>query len=162
MARSVLAGDLPAQAIVATAMVAAKLFVGIQTDHQQTVAFAGLKSFAPLELAVDPNPRPAQLLRVQTLADIAKSVVTDRARMPHPLLPLRQLGLGGQLQEAGNVRHFAQNQTQPNGAGWNVRLGTPVGKTARQEGEIKTFLGISLELAQLGESVVIHPRALPP
>jgi hypothetical protein len=42
-------------------VVAAKLFVGIQTDRQQSIDFVGFKGLAPFELAVDPNRGPAQL-----------------------------------------------------------------------------------------------------
>ena len=92
MALGVLAGHLPGQAIVARAAVAAKLFVGVQTDHQQAVDFVGLKGLAPFESVMDPKAGPAQLLRVQALADIAKGVVTDRMPAARPLLPLGHFG----------------------------------------------------------------------
>jgi hypothetical protein len=52
--------ELPeGQAILATAMVAAKLFVSVQANHQQTGNFVGFKSLTAFELAIDPNTGPA-------------------------------------------------------------------------------------------------------
>ena len=73
-------------------MVAAKLFVSIQVNRQQSVDFIGLKGFAAFELAVDPTPGPAQLFRIHPLAGITKGVMTDRMLVTHPLLPLGQFG----------------------------------------------------------------------
>ena len=75
-------------------MVAAKLFVGIQTDRQQSVDFTGFKSLAAFELAVDPNRGPAQLVRVHPRAGIGKGIVADLLGVAHPSLPLGQFGFG--------------------------------------------------------------------
>jgi hypothetical protein len=72
------------------------------------------------------------------------------------LLPLGHFGFRLQLQQAGNVNHFAQDQTQAHGAGRNVRLGPGVGETARQQREIKVLLGIGLKLAELTKVGLIH------
>jgi hypothetical protein len=61
LALGIFAGDLPPPTVRTTAVVAAKLFVGIQTDRQQSIDFVGFKGLAPFELAVDPNRGPAQL-----------------------------------------------------------------------------------------------------
>src|SRR2546426_4466479 len=81
-------------------------------DHQQSIDFTGLKSLAALELAVNPACGPPQLCRVQALTDIAKGVMTDRILMPHPALPLRQLGLLLELEKTGDLNHLAQDQAQ--------------------------------------------------
>jgi len=60
-------------------MVTAELFVGVEAHDQQSLEFAGFKGLAPFELAVDPPSRPAQLGRVQALADVAEGVVADRS-----------------------------------------------------------------------------------
>jgi hypothetical protein len=57
----VLAGNLAPQAPLATAVVAAKLFVGVQAHAQQTVDFVGFKGLASFEFAVDIARRPAPL-----------------------------------------------------------------------------------------------------
>src|SRR5439155_2467085 len=157
LALGVFAGDFPGQAILAAAVVAAKLFVGVQADHQQPLDFIGFKGLAPFELAANPNPAPTQLLWVQPLAGIAESIVTDPMTVAHPPLPLRELGFLLQLQKAGDTNHFAQDQAQPHGAGGNVGLRPGVGETTGQQRQVEAPLRIGNKLAQLGKVGIIHP-----
>jgi hypothetical protein len=66
-ALGVFAGDFPLQAVLAAAVVAAKLFVGIQAADQQPIDFGSLQSLAPFELAVDPGRAPPQLPDIEPL-----------------------------------------------------------------------------------------------
>ncbi len=136
------------------------MLVGIQADHQHPVDFAGFKSLAPFELAIDPRPGPTQLRRFQPLADVAKGVMADLILVAHPLLPLRQLSFLFQLQKTGDVDHFPQDQAQPHSARGDFGLGAGIGETPGQPRQMKLFLRIGNELAQLGKVGVIHLEVL--
>src|SRR5437899_462395 len=90
LALGIFARNLSAQAILATAMITAELFVGVQANHQQADNFTAFKGLAPFELVADPDFNAAQRLRVLPLADITKGVMADRVLVTHPPLPLGQ------------------------------------------------------------------------
>ena len=143
-------------------MITAKLFIGVDVDCQEALEFAGLKSLAAFEFAINPPHGPAQGLRVQTLGHITKGVVADRTRVTGPALPLRQSGLLFQLQETGDAHHFAQDQAQPDGAARNLRLRPRIRPAPRQQRQIEALGGKMNELAQLRKLRAIHRRGPPP
>jgi hypothetical protein len=68
-------------------------------------------------------------------------VQSDLLRIAHPPLRLRQFGFGWSLQQAGDVNHLAQDQTQPHRAGGNVRLRSSIGEAARQAKALQSAFG---------------------
>ena len=162
LALGILAGDLSGQTILTATMVTAKLFIGIQAHHQQSVDFVGFEGLAALELSVDPIGGPAQLRGVHPLAGIAKSIVADFVPVTDPPLPLGEFGFLLQLQQAGDMHHLPQEQAQPDGAGRDLRLWPGIGETTRQQMQIEAFLRIGLELSELGKVGAIHCPGLRP
>ena len=78
----------------------------------------------------------------------------------HPPLPLGQLGFLLQLEQAGDVGHFAQQQTQPHRPARHFRLGPAIGETARQQGQFELLLRVGDKTVQVVERTSVTAEVL--
>ena len=87
---------------------AVKMLVGVQADKEQPIDFAAFQIFVDLESLIDLEDQGAQVLRVKTLADILKGVVTDGVIPMDQMPPAPALGLPGQIRITGNAQDRSQ------------------------------------------------------
>ena len=108
-------------------------------DAQRTVHY--IKNAAFAEYGPDPNLRFPHLT--------------------HPLLPLRQLSLALELEQAGDLCGLAQQQSQGRGTRGNFRVKPGIGEGPHQQIEMEHLLGIPHKARQLIEIAFTQARAFP-